>query len=116
MIHVKLVRKTSAWAFSGNASKAKSSMYYRESESIVAKSPELTDAIAAVHEHLFINRDGSVRMESTADLLSVEPDVLAKSPCSVRGGGRRAGSVCLYLSRLRHSNRGRRPSRTMRPV
>jgi pimeloyl-ACP methyl ester carboxylesterase len=52
-------------------------MYYRESDNIAAKSPELSDAIVALDEHLFINRDGTVRIESTADLLNVSPDVLA---------------------------------------
>jgi pimeloyl-ACP methyl ester carboxylesterase len=52
-------------------------MYYRESDSIVAKSPELAESIAALDEHLFINQDATIRTESTADLLAVEPHVLA---------------------------------------
>src|SRR5262245_45127251 len=52
-------------------------MYYRESDNIAARSQELSEAITMLDEHLFVNRDGTIRIESTADLLDIELDVLA---------------------------------------
>lgn len=51
-------------------------MYYRESDTIAHKYPDLADAIVALDDHLFANQGGHIRIEGTADIIGVDPDIL----------------------------------------
>lgn len=51
-------------------------MYYRESDSIANETPDLSDRIKMLDEHLFLNQDAVVRIDSTADMLNIDPDDL----------------------------------------
>ena len=42
----------------------------------MSESPELSEAITALDDHLFVNREGTIRLDSTADLLEIDPSVL----------------------------------------
>jgi len=51
-------------------------MYYQESDSIADKSQLPVEPVKALDEHLFINRDSFVRIESTSDLLNLDQNVI----------------------------------------
>lgn len=51
-------------------------MYFQESASILSENQDLREEIVALDDHLFINKGGYIRLESTADLLDVEPHIV----------------------------------------
>ncbi|MDX1928300.1 MAG: hypothetical protein SFV81_17365 [Pirellulaceae bacterium] len=51
-------------------------MYFQESDSILSENQELRETIIALDEHLYSNQDGYVRLEPTAELLDIAPNIL----------------------------------------